>query len=300
EQNGSRSASGESAASSVDGGEAPAPKIVSSSRGVLTIQATPPDAQVAVDGVSVDGPSPFVHTLDAGKHKVSVKHPSYLDYEKEVEVTDAGLSLPVKLAPKQVTLIVETDPVGGNVSLVVDDQVVSTVASGGKIPLTRDPTKKYEVQAALAGHVTQRNSLDFTGEASQAVKVTMSKDGTVVATGVPPTPTPTADPAPRPRDPGTRPKKPSGGGGSRKPAGGGGGSRKPKAAAKTATLKIGTNMGVAPAKVYVDGKFVGNTPQGNVKVTPGRHTVKWVWPNGKTKSQSVVVPDNGSKIVKAG
>lgn len=270
------------------------PANTSAKRGVLTIEVVPVSAQVTVDGASVDGPSPFVKPLTAGKHKIAVTHPDFLPFDKEVEVTDAGLTLPVRLHHREVALLVETDPPGGNVSLFVDGTEASTASSGGKISVTRDPTKKYEVQASLKGHVTQRNALDFTGEQTQPVKVALVKDAVAMA--------PPPEPEPEPSNGGGGSTKANSGGGkkTKSGSGGGGGSRKPKPAAKTATLKIGTNMGVAPASIYVDGKFVGKTPQGNVKVTPGRHTVKWQWDNGKKITQSVTVADGQTKLVKAG
>ena len=292
DRGGSGSASGDkaSAATSDKGGV----QTVSASRGVLTIQAVPADAQVTVDGKAVSGPSPFVDTLDLGKHKVAVTHPSYIGFEKEVEVTDSGLTLPVTLAHRAVTLNVETDPSGGTVSLVVDGAVVGTAASGGSIPVTRDPAKKYEVQAALQGYVTQRNALSFTGEPSQPVRISMMRD-TIADAGTPP---PVADPPPSTTTNPTPSKPTNAGGSSSKPKSSGGGTKKP--VAKTATLKIGTNMGVVSAKAYVDGTFVGNTPQTDVKVTPGRHTVKWQWDNGKKVTQSVNIADGQTKVVKAG
>jgi len=282
-----------------DKGESAPATTASAKRGVLTIEVVPVSAQVTVDGASVDGPSPFVKPLTAGKHKIAVSHPDFLPFDKEVEVTDAGLTLPVRLHHRAVSLLVETDPAGGKVSLFVDGTEASTASSGGKISVTRDPTKKYEVQASLKGHVTQRNALDFTGDKTQPVKITLVKDAVAMA------PPPATDPQPATNNGGgggSTTKSNGGGGGSKVKRGGGGGGtkRKPKPAAKTATLKIGTNMGVAPASVYVDGKFVGKTPQGNVKVTPGRHTVKWQWDNGKKITQSVTVADGQTKLVKAG
>lgn len=60
-----------------------------------------------------------------------------------------------------------------------------------------------------------------------------------------------------------------------------GGKDGPKDDAKElAFLRIGTMRGYAPAKIYVDGKYVGMTPLMKVGITSGRrHTVRWVWPD---------------------
>ena len=71
-------------------------------------------------------------------------------------------------------------------------------------------------------------------------------------------------------------------------------------AAKTATLHIGTNKGVGPAKVFVDGVYRGKTPLANVKVTPGRHLVEWRFGDGKVIEWRVDVEDGGSEVLKAG
>lgn len=74
----------------------------------------------------------------------------------------------------------------------------------------------------------------------------------------------------------------------------------PKAAkaAKTAKLRIGTEYGHGPAKVYVDGKYVGMTPLMNVKVAPGRHTVKWVWPDEDAAKATFEVEDGETLVLK--
>jgi hypothetical protein len=74
----------------------------------------------------------------------------------------------------------------------------------------------------------------------------------------------------------------------------------PFAANKTSTLRIGTNPGAPPAEIYVDGRYVGKTPRPSVRVTPGRHTVQFKWPVGKTIRKKIVVEDGRSLIVKAG
>jgi hypothetical protein len=68
--------------------------------------------------------------------------------------------------------------------------------------------------------------------------------------------------------------------------------------AKTATLKIGTGPGLPPATVWVDGKKEDKTTPVIVMVAPGKHTVKWQWPDGKKASQKVDVGDKESLVVK--
>lgn len=65
-------------------------------------------------------------------------------------------------------------------------------------------------------------------------------------------------------------------------------------------LRIGTNAGVGAAQVYVDGKLVGTTPLGDVRVSPGRHKVKWRWPDGREVTQSVEIDAGKTRLMKAG
>ena len=46
-----------------------------------------------------------------------------------------------------------------------------------------------------------------------------------------------------------------------------------------ATLRLGTDTGVAPAEVYVDGEHIGRTPIVGHDVTPGPHTITFKWPH---------------------
>ena len=71
-------------------------------------------------------------------------------------------------------------------------------------------------------------------------------------------------------------------------------------AEKTATLRIGTNPGAGPAQIFVDGKLIGMTPIGGLKVAPGKHRVKWKWPDGRQVIATVTIADGETKIVKNG
>lgn len=66
------------------------------------------------------------------------------------------------------------------------------------------------------------------------------------------------------------------------------------------TLRIGTNPGVAPAIVSIDGRFLGRTPLANIEVGTGTHAVKWRWDDGTTATQSIRVRAGSVTIAKAG
>jgi serine/threonine-protein kinase len=261
-------------------GEAKAP--VPATPGALSIQVTPPDAKVAVDGKELSGASPFVTPVAPGKHQIKITHPNHLDFTTEVDVSEAGLTVPpISLQPKAVQLSFELVPAEAKASLLSGGQVMGTGTNGGSLPVVRNPGVAYEVEVSAPGYTSLRQAVTFTGEAAQTIKVTLVKAGgaeapvDVVAKANPP------------------PIKKSGGGG-------GGGSRPKPPAAKTATLRIGTKPGVPPAKVSVDGKALGNTPLMNVAVTPGKHTVKFTWTSGRAPATEVVTVGDGQSILVKG
>ena len=284
-------------------------------RAALTVQSTPPDVQVEVDGKSVLGTSPFVISdLQSGKHRVRVSRDGFLAFEREVDVGATGLNLPVSLAHRDVTLLLESDPPGAAMSLIVGGQAYAMGAGGGtQFKLTREPNATYQVEASAAGYLTTRIDLAFSGEPADKVKLTLARDnntgiavapipattpagtpppvgpgtppvGPATPTVTPPTPTPTPTPNTTPSKP--KPPKPK-----PQPA---------PAVAKTSTLRIGANSGVTPAQVFVDGKLAGVTPISGLKVTPGKHKVKWKWSDGREVTMSVDLADGETKVIKAG
>jgi eukaryotic-like serine/threonine-protein kinase len=270
-----------------ESGQSDKPSTNAAALTALTVQTTPSDAKVTVDGRAIDGESPFVvSNLEPGKHKLVVSGDAYLPFEREIDVPASGLNFPVPpLQAKEVTLVLDSDPAGASMKLVVDGKAVDMGTAGSQHKVTRDPNGTYEVEASLKGYVTKKEPLRFTGDATQPVRVTLVRDQTIAdasTTAEKPEPTPKTTTSKRPK-PTTSTPKPT-----------------PKPAAKTAILRIGTNPGVPPAKVTVDGRFVGKTPLQEVKVPPGSRKVKFEWTDRPTVTQTVNVGDNESKVVKGG
>ncbi|HFE46868.1 MAG TPA: PEGA domain-containing protein, partial [Nannocystis exedens] len=244
--------------------------------GSITLEVKPSDAQVMVDGKEFSGSSPrVIANLDPGKHKVVVsKGENYLPFEQDVEVTaGTAVPLPVHLELKEVTLTLEVEPKGSTVSLVQGDKSTKIGEAGDSYKLVREPAVSYEIEAKAEGYITDRAPIDFSGEASQTVKLALVKDPKAKG----------AEPKPDVKPDKPKPDKP-------KP--------KPKPKAKTATLKIGTGPGLPPATVYVDGRKQSKTTPVIVKVTPGSHRIKWKWKSGKSTSKKVTVGDKKSIVVK--
>ena len=277
------------------------PPPAGAARGALTLQSTPSDPTVTVDGQAVSGDSPFVVTnLAPGKHKISVSKDGYLSIEREIDVPASGLILPVTLQHRDVTLILESDPKGAQMNLIADGKAKPMGIGGSQYQLSRQPGMKYEVEALAKGYHSQRVALDFSGEGQQKVSVTLVRDGSVAVaptTPQPTTPTPTPTPTtnrdkkkrnnktPRPRSNTPTPKPQP--------------TTTPKVG-KTATLAIAGKKGAPPAEVYVDGVRKGKTPLPAVRVTPGRHTVRFKWSDGKEVTRRVFVADGAREVVRAG
>ncbi len=246
--------------------------------GALTIQVTPSDAQVSVDGKPLSGASPFVTSVASGKHTIKITHAAHLDFEAEVDVTEAGLNFPpITLQPKAVKLSLELVPIEAKASLLSGDKVIGSGKNGDVLQVVRKPDVTYEVEVSAPGYTSRRQPVTFTGEGNQSISVTLPKGAGAAA--------------------GTPEVKPN--------TGGGGGGRtkrpRPKPKAKTATLRFAPKPGVPPAKVYVDGSYAGTTPMLNFKVTPGKHTVKFTWASGRApKTQSITVGDKETLTIKAG
>lgn len=310
----SRNKTGGTTTATADG-QAPSQAVA---RSGLTIQTTPADVQLTIDGQAIAGSSPFVVSdLAPGKHKVSIARDGFLPIEREIDLGAGGLSLPLTLEHRDVTLLLESDPPGAAMNLLVGGRAYAMGPGGTQYKLTRDAAAKYEVEATALGYLTTRIDLPFTGEQTQKVRVTLARDNNATSgVAVPTTPTtpvdpaappttpsgtgvtpttpatsPSAPPSTPPSTPSTRPKQPKA---PKQPT-------PPKpAVAKTSTLRIGTNAGVAPAQVFVDGKLVGTTPIAGVKVAPGKHKVKWKWPDGREVTTSVDVADGEMKTIKNG
>lgn len=298
-------------ASQGEGGQAAAAAEVAT----LTVQTSPAKATVSVDGQAAEGESPFVFSkLTPGAHTLRIEREGYLPIERQLDIAAGANSLQFNLQHQDVTLVLETDPPGAAVNLIVEGKA-SSIGSGGKqYKLTRAAGVAYEIEAVAKGYQPQRMPLEFTGEPTQNVRIVLVPDGRIAQAD--PTPEPASsgggsNPQPR-KERGTKTtsssKSGSSGGGSSKGGSSGGGSSgggsstptEPKSLAKTAILRIGTNPGVPPANVFVDGKFAGKTPIASFKVTPGKHKVEFKWDDRPTVKQEITVADGGSAVVKGG
>lgn len=234
----------------------------------VTIDVTPADATVMIDGKEYAGAGPrAIAELAPGIHKLEVsKGDAFLPFTQELEFT-AGQSLPVKLEARDVTLNLTVTPASATISLIAGTTTteIGKGAASHKHALKREPGVQYTIKGTADGFEELSIPIVFTGDPAQDVPVLLPAKADV----------PVAEPGPaKPTKKIAKVSKP-----------------------KTAELKIGVAPGNPPATVTVDGKSEGRTPV-FVKVTAGSHTVKWKWDDGKTDTQKATVADNESKLLK--
>jgi len=287
---------------------APEKSSAKSATGSLTLDVTPQDAFVTIDGKPATGASPFVLSdLSVGMHKIMVaKGESYVAFEKDVEVEPgAALVLPVRLAAKEVVIQLETEPAKATITLFASGQAIASGRGGDSYKLVRASGTSYEIEASAPGYLPSRLALALTNEPTQVVQLRLAKEtkvasaspnavpsssrrGSSKAAAVVPEPT-----VAEPEEEETEAEEQDTAGRSR-------GTKRSGAksgGAKTAELKIGTAPGVPPAAVWLDGKTEGKTPK-ILKVSPGAHSIKWTWEDGNSSTQKVNVDDGQSIVVK--
>ena len=286
------------------------PPATERSAATLVLDVSPDAAVVEVDGRWIAGPAPFIATpLSVGEHRVRVRAEGRITVERTLELGAGTTELPISLASRQVVVSVEAVPPDADLTLEVRDQHgESRKETTNVIDIDRDPQARYFIEARASGHETRRVELGFDGNPAQRVTIVLPEDASATATptkrGSPlerllgaerskPDPTDTFLPGTPPEKTGSRPKKSKHHFPFLSP-------KKKKPSAKEAKVRIGTAHGVPPAKVYIDGWFLGTTPVTEHTVKPGRHRVKWVWSDGRTVTQSVTLVGGTTKVLKAG
>ncbi|MEE9383817.1 MAG: serine/threonine-protein kinase [Nannocystaceae bacterium] len=266
--------------------------------GALKLDLAQPDAIVKIDGVAALGTgSPrMLDNLVPGQHRISVVKSGYLLYEGTVRVK-AGVigTIPVKLERAQVTLQFQPKPAETALSLVVDGKPQGVIGRGPSTHLlTREPGALYAILAEAPGHTALTVPIAFDGTNGQTVAIELvplagavASVGQQLAKSRPPG---LSRPAASANNPPRRVKK-------KRPVRPNAGAAKPSPA-KTATLKIGTEPGLPPAAVFVDGAKASSRTPFKLSVRPGSHRIEWRWPDGKTHTRTVLVDDGHSKLVK--
>jgi serine/threonine protein kinase len=252
--------------------------------GAIQLDVKPADALVTVNGVEYPGNTPrLISNLAPGTHKLVVAQDAgYLPFEQDVPIS-AGqqLTLPVKLQVRVVTLTINTTPPDATIKLIEAGAAPVLVGKGGEsFKLTRKPGANYKVLVEAPGFDPSEVPLSFSGDAADSAEVVLVKSKAAATNDAPSTPSTTEKPKPNTTD------KP-------KPAT----TDKPKPKAKTAELKIGSAPGRPPATVWVDNQKQSKPTPVTVMVTPGPHTIKWKYPDGKTETRKITAVD-GAQVIK--
>lgn len=279
----------------------------------LVLDVSPDAAVVEVDGRWIAGPAPFIATpLSVGEHRLKVRAEGRISVERTLRLGAGTTELPISLASRQVVVSVETVPASAEVTFEVrDPQGENRKEATHVIEIDRDPQARYFIEARASGHLPRRVEIGFDGNPAQRLTIVLPEDASAKPRPSKRGGSPlekffrksgkresgsssSASPlvlTPKPERSGplsTLPWSPS----AKKPT-----KKKPDPA--LATLRIGTDSGAPPAKIYIDGKFIGTTPQFNSKVKPGRHKVKWKWSSGKVVTRMVIVAAGETKVLKA-
>lgn len=217
------------------------------------------------------GPTRVVGGLPEGEHKLEVRAEGYLPHQSSIQVV-AGLapSVPVKLNPVDVEIAVSTVPVEVSLKLLADGPATAVKSP---VKISRKVGVGYSLEASAKGYLTKVTAIEFDGSRTQQLVIALERDPAAQKT---PTRAATTDER--------RSKSDSAS----------------SSATKSAELIIGGMFpGQPPAKISVDGKSYGAKPRVAVKVSAGRHTVKWQWSDGKVATQSVKVGAGDKKKIRA-
>jgi hypothetical protein len=152
--------------------------IVAAPVGALSIDVQPADAVVQVDDVLVPGTSPFfVGSLEPGTYNVAVsKGREYMSFEREIEVGQSSIIVPVRLHRREVELRLQVDPPGAQVELLRDGKVTNTSGDSAPLYVRREKDVRYAVRVSANGYLAETVPVEFTGSAHQDIEAALIPD----------------------------------------------------------------------------------------------------------------------------
>ncbi|MCA9601067.1 MAG: PEGA domain-containing protein, partial [Myxococcales bacterium] len=268
------------------------PRMPPAGRAGFSLTTEPAGARVAVDGRELDQRTPMeIRTLAAGTHMIEVRPDgNYAPYKTQITLTEGQmLALPeLVLQQDHVRVTFESRPSGAKVTLV----------RGAKSESIGETPTRADVQISLGAWTVQMEADGHTkwvgplvvppGHDEIRVFAELTSDGSS-----PQRPSHSED---EPRSSSRRPSSSD-----RAPA------ERPAQAPTTgstgsasdamATLQVGTTPWT---QVFVDGRFIGNSPQRNIQLRPGEHRVTLVNAelNIKEPLTITLAPGETKKIVK--
>lgn len=256
----------------------------------FSLDTEPSGARVFVDGRELSTSTPITVTdLSAGSHTIRVEKGSrYMPWQTQIQVAEGQVvALPrAVLSLRSVEVSFRSNPAGARVVLTRGSSERLTV---GTTPVTRDVDvtgDPWTVHMSRADHEEWSRELDIPSgreDFELTANLSASDAPPQVASAVR---TPRTPPGPRVRpDPPDQadptPPRPT----------------PPAASGAPGTLRINTRPW---SQVYVDGRLIGNTPQMNVSLSPGRHNVTLVNPDFNIRqsiSVTIVSGQVNTKII---
>jgi serine/threonine protein kinase len=239
--------------------------------GILTVESVPPGAEILLDGEALasERGRPLVTPAEVplvpvGSHRVRLDIPGYVSWDGDVEVTaDAPAKIHKTLSMTPGTLVVTTVPSGAIITL--DGEELG--ASPTRLAWI-DRAREHVLGITLEGHAAVEKRLVFEGELLEE-RVTLTRAA--------PRRAPAATPVPRP--PGAKPA----------PA--------PRAAKGAKRFGYVSLNSIPWAKIYIDGQDTGRTtPARNLKLAPGRRTVRLVNPHKRYSKTLVLTVKPGETL----
>lgn len=241
----------------------------------VALRVEPGPAIVTVDGEEIsgaDGGRHFGFVTTPGVHDIVARQPGYALRLLELDVPPEGYAGTITLERSEFILELDVEPDDAQVRVEMAGRTVADVAGDSRLLLAREP---FEAFVSAPGYApgTLHGGPEMGPETK--LKVRLEKQ----------------TPQPRARSPfrswfERKPKARAESGELKNPF------ARDDDPPQSATLRIGTSSGAAPARVYVDGVYVGTTP--------GIHTVEWYWDDGKIVSERVDVDAGDTKVMKRG
>lgn len=249
----------------------------------VALRVEPGPAIVTVDGEEIsgaDGGRHFGFVTTPGVHNVVARQPGYALRLLELEVPPEGYAGTITLERSEFILELDVEPDDAQVRVEMAGRTVADVAGDSRLLLPREPFEAF-VSAPHYAPVTVHGGPEMGPETKLDVRLEKQT------------------PEPRARSPfrslfKRKPKAHAGSGDLKNPF------ARDDDPPKSATLRIGTSSGAAPARVYVDGVYVGTTPIQKLEITPGTHTVEWYWDDGKIVSERVEIDAGDTRVLKRG
>lgn len=233
----------------------------------FTLDTLPSGATVYVDDRQLPQRTPVTVTdLSPGVHTIRAELPRYAPWTGQIEVREGQVqALPrTVLTLREVTVRFESNPSGARVTLVRggERRNIGETPTTAQVETAGEP---WTVEMSRSGYDDWTAPLTLpSGQAEHTVTATLVE---------------------RDRTRPTRSSTASSGRTTDRQASGGERETTASSSGGTGTLRVNTTPW---SQVYIDGRLIGNTPQMNVRLPAGRHTITFVNPKFNIRERVTV------------